>query len=50
MIILATRREETVEIQYSTWRQLYNIMRHARKHKVVMTRAKPKKRCKKTTL
>lgn len=41
MIILATRGGETVEIHYSTWAQLRNIVRHARRWHVILTRYKP---------
>lgn len=40
MTIWAIRRGERVEIHYSTWRQLYNIVRHARKWAVTLERAK----------
>ena len=38
MILLATRKGETVEVTYSSWRQLYNIVRHCRKWNVILER------------
>ncbi len=38
MKILAHRLGETVEISYTTWRQLYRIVRHARKWSVTLER------------
>lgn len=38
MKILAHRLGEAQEISYTTWRQLYNIVRHARKWNVRLER------------
>jgi hypothetical protein len=39
MIILATRKGETVEIHYNSFGQLRNIVRHSRRWSVVLSRA-----------
>jgi fumarylacetoacetate (FAA) hydrolase family protein len=38
MIILATRKGETVEIHYNSFGQLRNIVRHCRKWRVLLSR------------
>jgi len=40
MTIWAIRSGERMAIHYSSWRQLYNIVRHARKWNVTLERAK----------